>query len=93
MYYVCRLHAVGLLLMCRLVEVDVLVEGSEMATRFNYDRAPLVAHVDRWYPETHMFHLLCGEIAPMLKDVSLLMGLPCAGATVGARDVGMDYVH
>jgi hypothetical protein len=30
------------------------------------DSATLTAHVDRWRSETHMFHLLCGEITVML---------------------------
>ena len=66
-----------------------MVGVSEAATRFSYDRALLAPLVDRWHPEMHTFHLLCGEMAPTLEDVSLLMGLPCAGATIGARDVGV----
>ena len=47
----------------------------------------LAALVDSWCLETHMFHLPCGEMVPTLKDVSLLIGLPCIGVAVGARDV------
>ena len=31
----------------------------------------------------HTFHLPCGEMAPMLQDVSYLLGLPIAGEAVG----------
>ncbi|BAF07768.1 Os02g0140500, partial [Oryza sativa Japonica Group] len=37
-------------------------------------------------PETHTFHLPCGEMAPTLQDVSYLLGLPLAGAPVGPVD-------
>ena len=47
--------------------------------------------VDRWHLETHMFHLSCSEMASMLEDVSLLMGLPCAGAIVGTGDMGVAW--
>ncbi|XP_062232903.1 protein MAIN-LIKE 2-like [Phragmites australis] len=76
-----RLRAAGLLLLCRLVEVEVLEGALESATRFSYDRTLLAALVDRWRPKTHTFHLPCGEMTPTLEeDVSLLMGLPCKGA-------------
>jgi hypothetical protein len=38
---------------------------------------------DRWRPETHTFHLPCGEMAPTLQDVSYLLGLLIAGEAVG----------
>jgi hypothetical protein len=47
------------------------------------DRTLLAALADRWRPETHTFHLPCGEIAPTLQDVSYLLGLPIAGEAVG----------
>ena len=55
--------------------------------RFPYDRALLTALVDRWRPETHTFHLPCGEMAPTLQDVSYLTGLPCAGSPMAAHDI------
>ena len=57
------------------------------AKRFNFDRGLLAALVDRWRPETHTFHLPCGEMAPTLEDVSYLFGLPSAGAAVCSPDV------
>ena len=73
------------------MDVDALVRVSEAVTWFSYDRALLAALVDRWYPETHTFHLSCDEMAPTLEDVSLLMDLPCVGDTIGARDVGVGW--
>ena len=51
------------------------------------DRSLLAALVDRWRPETHTFHLPCGERAPTLQDVSYLLGLPIAGEAIGVVDV------
>jgi hypothetical protein len=46
------------------------------------DSAALTALVDRWRPETHTFHLLCGEITVTLQDVTMILGLPIDGAPV-----------
>ncbi|XP_062224535.1 protein MAINTENANCE OF MERISTEMS-like [Phragmites australis] len=59
--------------------------------RFSYDMALLVSLVNRWRLEMHMFHLPCGEMAPTLEYISLLAGLPCACAAVGARNVGVGW--
>lgn len=83
-----RLTALGLLPLCRLVEADPGADPREAARRFNFDRSLLAALVDRWRPETHTFHLPVGEMAPTLEDVTLLLGLPCAGQAVGPVDVG-----
>ena len=47
------------------------------------DKSLLSSLVDRWRPETHTFHLPCGEMAPTLQDVSYLLGLPLAGTAIG----------
>ena len=65
------LRASGLLLLYRLVEPTL---GSGL--RFTVDRALLSALVDRWRPETHMFHLPLGEMTVTLQDISFLLGLP-----------------
>ena len=46
------------------------------------DRSLLSALVDRWRPETHTFHLPCGEMAPTLQDVAMLLGLSITGDAV-----------
>jgi hypothetical protein len=51
--------------------------------RMQLDRSLLAALADRWHPETHTFHLPCGEMTPTLQDVSYLLGLPIAGEAVG----------
>src|SRR5579859_7583734 len=72
-----RLQTSGLLTLARLVQGGFL----------SLDRSLLTALVDRWRPETHTFHLPCGEMAPTLQDVSFLLGLPIDGDAVGPRVV------
>lgn len=43
------------------------------------DRGLLTALVERWRPETHTFHLTCGEVTVTLEDVAVLWGLPVDG--------------
>ena len=76
-----RLQATGLLTLARLVQ-----DGSVVL-----DRSLLTALVDRWRPETHTFHLPCGEMAPTLQDVAYLLGLPLDGDAVGPREVGPSW--
>ena len=52
---------------------------------------PLTALVDRWRPETHTFHLPCGEMTPTLQDVAYLLGLPIVGEAVGPRVVAASW--
>ncbi|MFQ6629010.1 hypothetical protein Gotur_006877, partial [Gossypium turneri] len=40
------------------------------------------ALVERWRPETHTFHLPCGECTITLEDVNLQLGLPGDGYPV-----------
>lgn len=51
----------------------------------------LTALVDRWRPETHTFHLPCGEMAITLRDVSMLIGLPLAGQTIVLPDPPVEW--
>ncbi|KAL6627361.1 hypothetical protein ACP70R_031087 [Stipagrostis hirtigluma subsp. patula] len=46
------------------------------------DRALVSALVDRWRPETHTFHMPCGEVTITLQDVAMILGLPIAGRAV-----------
>ena len=61
-----------------------LVDGTE-SSRLAVDKSLLTTPVDRWRPETHIFHLPCGEMASTLQDVSFLFGLPVAGEAIGPR--------
>ncbi|TVU21641.1 hypothetical protein EJB05_31291, partial [Eragrostis curvula] len=49
------------------------------------DRALVSALVDRWRPETHTFHMPCGEVTITLQDVAMILGLPIAGRAVAAK--------
>ncbi|KAK5838910.1 hypothetical protein PVK06_007656 [Gossypium arboreum] len=40
------------------------------------------ALVERWHPETHTFHLSCGECTITLEDVAVQLGLPIDGNVV-----------
>ncbi|KAK5833176.1 hypothetical protein PVK06_016990 [Gossypium arboreum] len=40
------------------------------------------ALIERWRPETHTFHLLCGECIVTLEDVALQLGLPIDGSAL-----------
>jgi hypothetical protein len=88
-----RLGAAGLLPLCRLVEARSTENPEVAARRFYFDRSLIAALVDRWRPETHTFHLPCGEMTPTLQDVSYLLGLPCAGAAVGVIDMQADWMN
>ena len=46
------------------------------------DPALVSALFDRWRPETHTFHMPCGEVSITLQDVAMILGLPIAGRDV-----------
>ena len=75
------MRGAGLLSLARLVETG---GGSSYGS---LDRSLLTALVDHWRPETHTFHLPCGEMAPTLQDAGYLLGLAVAGEAVGPRVV------
>jgi hypothetical protein len=47
-----------------------------------FNAAALSALVDKWRPETHSFHLPCGEMTITLQDVSMVLALPIRGHAV-----------
>ena len=59
----------------------------------------ITALVDRWRPETHTFHLPCGEMTVTLHDVSMITSLPIRGHPIcrntnsaGWRDKMTSYL-
>ncbi|KAL6908158.1 hypothetical protein ACP4OV_002328 [Aristida adscensionis] len=90
-----RLARAGLLPLARMIQAtdeDVVAEPAfgqgadppvERSRRFPFDRSLLSCWVDRWRPETHTFHLPCGEMTISLQDVAMLTGLPIAGDPIG----------
>ena len=67
--------------------VDAAAWPGEKSTRFHFDMSLLETLPDRWWPEMHTFYLPVGEMAPTLEDISLLLGLRCAGRAVAAVDL------
>ena len=47
-----------------------------------FNPAALTALIDRWRPETHSFHLPCGEMTVTLEDVAMILGVKIRGFPV-----------
>ena len=45
----------------------------------------LTALIDRWRPETHIFHLPCGEMTVTLEDWAMITALPLEGRPLTGR--------
>ncbi|WVZ72216.1 hypothetical protein U9M48_020714, partial [Paspalum notatum var. saurae] len=88
-----RLHSAGLLTLARLVEGGPVGRDGRDRSRMVIDPSLITALIDRWRPETHTFHLPCGEITPTLQDVSYLLGLPIVGEAVGLRVIGRTWME
>ena len=54
------------------------------------DNAALIALVDRWRPDTHIFHLPAGEMTVTLQDVTMLFGLRIDGRAVTVPSLQLD---
>jgi hypothetical protein len=64
------------------------VPRAERLSQFNYDAPLIVAfNMDRWRPETNMFHFPVGETTLRLEDTAMLGGLPCADQAMGPIDI------
>ncbi|RYR07959.1 hypothetical protein Ahy_B05g075462 [Arachis hypogaea] len=59
---------------------------------FTFDNSLILALVERWRPETHIFHLPWGEVTITLQDVVYHLGLRAHGNPMGClRDFGRWY--
>ncbi|WVZ51010.1 hypothetical protein U9M48_002202 [Paspalum notatum var. saurae] len=52
----------------------------------------LTSLIDRWRPETHTFHLSCGEMTLTLQDAAMILGLPIEGQAV-VHVVNANWAH
>jgi len=50
-----------------------------------FNHTAITALVDRWRPETHSFHLPCGEMTVTLEDFSMITALPIDGDALTGR--------
>ena len=63
------------------IEMTGLLPFINMVTRSmpNMNPSSITALVDRWRPETHIFHLRVGEMTVTLQDVAMILALPIDG--------------
>ena len=64
------------------------LEGLFRAPSREIDHCLILALVERWWPETHTFHLPHGEMLITLQDVEVIFGLPIDGEVL----VGPTFV-
>ena len=50
-----------------------------------FNHTAITALVDRWRPETHSFHLPCGEMTVTLQDFAMITALPIDGEALTGR--------
>jgi hypothetical protein len=60
-----------------LAIIEIVHHGMPM-----FNATTITAMVDRWRPETHSFHLSCGEMTVTLEDMAMILGLPIRGRHV-----------
>ena len=51
----------------------------------------MTALIDRWRPETHSFHLSCGEMTVTLEDMAMISGLPINGEALTGTTVSANW--
>ena len=81
-HFLAHLDAYGLQGFARLTSCDDQVRS---------DPSLLTSLVDRWRPETHTLHFRFGELAPTLKDVSMITALPIRGEPVVSPRVSPSW--
>ncbi|MED6188434.1 hypothetical protein PIB30_116999 [Stylosanthes scabra] len=60
---------------------------------WNHDWALASALVERWRPESHTFHLPCGEMTITLEDVAYQLGLAMEGEPVSGCMTGWETFY
>ncbi|XP_016726577.1 protein MAIN-LIKE 1-like [Gossypium hirsutum] len=68
--------------MASLIRKDPHISDTVNNMTFDLRYDLISALVERWHPETHTFHLPCGECTITLEDVALHFGLPIDGSAV-----------
>ena len=68
---------------------DAGLEGLLRVPNIDLDHALIKALVERWRPETHLFHLPHGEMTITLQDMEVIIGVPVDGLPV----VGFAYMQ
>ncbi|XP_010237918.1 protein MAIN-LIKE 1 isoform X2 [Brachypodium distachyon] len=63
-----------------------------LTTGFTIDRSLLTAFCERWDNETNTAHFMGFEMAPSLRDVSYILGIPVTGHVVTAEPIGDEAV-
>lgn len=63
-----------------------------LTTGFTIDRSLLTSFCERWNNETNTAHFMGFEIAPSLRDVSYILGIPVTGHVVTAEPIGDEAV-
>jgi hypothetical protein len=63
-----------------LAIIDIVHRGMPV-----FNATAITAMVDWWRPETHSFHLPCGEMTMTLEDVAMILGLPIRGRPITGR--------
>ena len=76
----------------RVIDIIKLLrlEGLFRAPSREIDHCIISALVERWRPETHMFHLPHGEMSITLQDMEVIYGLPIEGEVLVGPTVVVD---
>ncbi|KAK1680256.1 hypothetical protein QYE76_041104 [Lolium multiflorum] len=64
-----------------------------LTTGFTIDRSLLTAFCERWNNETNTAHFMGFEMAPSLRDVSYILGIPVTGHVVTSEPIGDEAVN